>query len=66
MKNRVEKRTNHITRIPEGFCCARFQCSDCVFFDRSDYDKYGDCYCKIVGKYVPADDYTCRDFEWRK
>lgn len=52
--------------IPEGFCCNRFQCSDCVFFDRRDYNKYGECYCKLIGKYVAADDYTCRDFQWQK
>ena len=52
--------------LPEGLSCARFQRSDCVFYDRSDYNKYGECYCSINRKYYAADDYTCSDFEWKK
>ena len=57
---------NKVIMIPENMCCARFQCSDCVFFDKRDYNKYGECNCTIKGKYVAADDYTCSDFEWKK
>ena len=64
MKEIVKERK--MVEIPEGFSCARFQCSDCVFFDRSDYNKYGECYCSVTRKYVPADDYTCSDFNWKR
>lgn len=56
---------NNVVKIPEGYC-ARYQCSDCVFYDRSEYNKYGECYCRIRGKYYSADDSTCGDFEYRR
>lgn len=61
-----QQELSEIIEIPNNMCCCRFQCSDCVFFDRTDYNKYGECYCRINRKYVAADDYTCRDFEWMK
>ncbi|MPM06098.1 hypothetical protein SDC9_52394 [bioreactor metagenome] len=61
-----DKKIDSVVKIPFGVHCSRFQCSDCVFFNRSDYNNYGECYCTMNRKYVPADDYTCRDFEWRK
>lgn len=66
MKGKLTMDNKTVFQIPEGFYCARYACSDCVFFDRSDYNKYGECYCRIMRKYVPADDYTCRDFEWKR
>lgn len=60
------KKMSKIIEIPENMCCGRFQCSDCVFFDRSEYNKYGECLCRISQKYVPADDITCGEFEWKK
>ncbi len=65
MKNK-EKNQQDLVILPEGFHCARFQCSDCVFFDTTTSNKYNECYCPKIGKYVPADDYTCKEFIWKK
>lgn len=64
--NKTTSQKNKPIILPNGEFCARFQCSDCVFYDTRDYDKYGECYCKIKGRYMPADDYTCNDFVWKK
>ena len=64
MKN--SKNRGNLVVIPEGFFCARYQCSDCIFFDTTDYNKYGECYCRVAGKYIPADDYTCKEFVWKR
>ena len=52
--------------LPEGLKCTRYQCSDCIFYDRNDYDRDGWCYCKINHKYYPADDMTCGEFQERR
>ncbi len=61
-----QKKQNKTIELPENMCCGRFQCSDCVFFDKTEYNKYGECLCRMTQKYVPADDWTCGDFEWKK
>lgn len=57
-----EKKT---VTIPEGCCCGRYQCSDCVFMNRSDYNRYGEMYCSIKHKYYAPDDITCSEFTER-
>lgn len=60
----MKKAVFELTVTKEAICCGKC-CGDCLYMDLNDSNRYGDYYCGKKGKYYPASDRTCGEFQWK-
>ena len=64
MNNKIEKNEKNIV-IPQGSFCGG-NCSDCVYWERSNRDSYDRGYCTHYGSYYhPSERQGCCSYEQR-